>query len=51
MNGKDKIKDKFYFYFIEIGYNNINISNNLIYDYEDFYLNNNNMGNIEIFKL
>ncbi|KAK6771256.1 hypothetical protein RDI58_031496 [Solanum bulbocastanum] len=33
------------------GYNNINTSNSPIYDYQDSYLNNNNTGNLENFKL
>jgi len=51
VNGKDKIKDKFHSHLTETGYNNINTSNSPIYDYEDSYLNNNNTGNTEIFKL
>nr|YP_009682149.1 hypothetical protein [Physochlaina orientalis]QDQ38462.1 hypothetical protein [Physochlaina orientalis] len=51
VNGKDKIKDKFHSQLTETGYNNINTSNSPIYYYEDSYLNNNNTGNPENFKL
>nr|YP_009040380.1 hypothetical chloroplast RF19 [Hyoscyamus niger]AGU46528.1 hypothetical chloroplast RF19 [Hyoscyamus niger] len=51
VNGKDKIKDKFHSQLTETGYNNINTSNSPIYYYSDSYLNNNNTGNPENFKL
>ncbi|KAG5573043.1 hypothetical protein H5410_062809 [Solanum commersonii] len=43
--------DKFHSHLTETGCNNINTSDNLIYDYEDSYLNNNNTKNPENLKL